>query len=785
MFTRLRVTFDRFRMSSVAPTLVALAILGAFWLLFFWSLLVRRSHFIPWDLVDQHYMFQGFISRTLSGDESLWWSPNIMGGYPAIADPLSALFYPPNFLMHLLMPRDFLPYLALEFQTVLHFLLASVGMFLLARLLTSSTPGGIVAALAWVYGSYFVWHLPHLSPISTLSWLPWILLAFAMAIRHGSLIWTAFTGLGLGLMVLAGHAMTILQVSYLLLGLAILLVWLRRDRGWFERLLPIGVAGGSLAIGIGIGAVQLLPGWQLSGLSERAEFGFADAADSSFAPYWSITALIPNFFSVFEPGEYWAAGDPAETNLYLGLVPLVLAVMGVAGVSLLHRRATLLLLGGIVLSMLLAFGTFAWPFQIVYDLLPGFDQVRRPATFVAFAQFGIALLAAYGVQALLDVQGEPLWERIARWFGIGSIVAFAAAGIASLAMVTTIGEPAQQQFIGIISGAMIAGVILLAAFAIARSRQRFLLSSTTAVGLLLALVAVDLGTAHKAATYRAEEMPPNQYIGEDWVYSEGDDLIPTLREAIEDTGEPARIFPEATSSVWANGPFIWDLHSASGYITLCPVEYCELLDIARADPASPIFDLLNIRFLVTDQPIDEQWGEDTAEKLEIFHDGWTPIYENPDVMPRAWTTTNSIHLPDDEVLSYLSDQSERIGQEVVLSDPDSPQVDGNGDAGSAEIISYENTRVVIEASMPENGYLVLADTYYPGWSATVNGEGSEIYRANHAFRAVHLSEGDHQVEFTYQQPRLMAGAVISVISLVVAFGLAGAGLVIRTRRWNR
>ncbi len=777
--------FDRFKLSPRAPILIALASLAGFWVLFFWSILVRRSHFIPFDLLDQHYMFQAFISRSLHDSDSLWWSPNITGGYPTIADPLAALFYPPNFLMHLLIPRELLPYLAVELQATLHFLLTAIGMFFLARLLTGSTAGGMVAGLAWAYGSYFVWHLPHLSPVSTLSWLPWILFAYAMALRSNSLIWTALAAAAAGMMMLAGHAMTILQITYLLIGLSILLALLRWHRTWTERLMPIASAGALLVLGAGIAAVQLLPAWQLSGISERGDFGFAAAADSSFAPYWSITALIPNFFSVFDPGEYWAAGDPAETNLYMGLIPLVLAAIAIVGARLSDRKTALLLLGGVIGAMLLAFGIFAWPFQLTYDLLPGFDRVRRPVTFIAFAQFGIALLAAFGIKVLTSHPSlESAWPRLGRWLGIGAIVAFALVGLTSILMVTNIGEPAQQQFIGIISGTVLAGVLLVAAFAIARARQQLLLSAGTAAVLLVVLVAVDLGSAHKAATYRTEDTGPTHYVGLDWVYNRDNDLVKMLREVTDPGGSnPSRILPDATASVWANGPFVWDLHSASGYIVLCPVAYCDLLEHARANPSSPMLDMMNVRYLVTDHEIAEHYGEAAAEKFELAHfDGLTNIYENPDVMPRAWITHQSTHQSEDQVLPYLLENPDQIGSEVVLSDDAAPVLESSGESsGQAEITEYENTAVSLDVSMPEEGYLVLSDTYYPGWSATANGDEIEIFRANHAFRAVHLPEGEHRVEFTYQQPRLVTGAIISGLSLLLTLGTGAAGIVIRRR----
>jgi len=80
----------------------------------------------------------------------------VVGGYPIAADPLSALFYPPNLLMHLIVRRELLPYLAMEGQATLHVLWAAFGMYVLARSLTGSWPGAVIAALSWVFGSFFV-----------------------------------------------------------------------------------------------------------------------------------------------------------------------------------------------------------------------------------------------------------------------------------------------------------------------------------------------------------------------------------------------------------------------------------------------------------------------------------------------------------------------------------------------------------------------------------------------------------------------------------------------------
>jgi uncharacterized membrane protein YfhO len=90
------------------------------------------------------------------------------------------------------------------------------------------------------------------------------------------------------------------------------------------------------------------------------------------------------------------------------------------------------------------------------------------------------------------------------------------------------------------------------------------------------------------------------------------------------------------------------------------------------------------------------------------------------------------------------------------------------------MVSCEPERVIIEADLASDGYLMLTDTYYPGWRAYVDGEESSIIRANLLFRAISLAAGQHRVEFAYEPTFLKIGAAISSATLlVVVVGLLG------------
>jgi hypothetical protein len=80
-------------------------------------------------------------------------------------------------------------------------------------------------------------------------------------------------------------------------------------------------------------------------------------------------------------------------------------------------------------------------------------------------------------------------------------------------------------------------------------------------------------------------------------------------------------------------------------------------------------------------------------------------------------------------------------------------------------------RRTIDLVMSQPGYLVLAYTYYPGWRATVDGQPTEILRANYAFMALPLAAGEHQVVLRYRPASLMLGAIISGLSALAVIGL--------------
>ena len=86
----------------------------------------------------------------------------------------------------------------------------------------------------------------------------------------------------------------------------------------------------------------------------------------------------------------------------------------------------------------------------------------------------------------------------------------------------------------------------------------------------------------------------------------------------------------------------------------------------------------------------------------------------------------------------------------------------------------EPQKVIVQADLMQDGYLVLLDSDYPGWQVTVNGQPAEILNANHAFRAVALGPGRHNVAFFYDPVSFRLGAWLSISTAALASALFAA-----------
>jgi hypothetical protein len=163
----------------------------------------------------------------------------------------------------------------------------------------------------------------------------------------------------------------------------------------------------------------------------------------------------------------------------------------------------------------------------------------------------------------------------------------------------------------------------------------------------------------------------------------------------------------------------------------------------------------------------------TGGHFRLVHSGDVKIYENLDILPRAYLVHRARVEPDDLAAVEAMRSPDFVpGEEIILAEGE--RLAGQtGGADEVRITRYEAERVEVKVRAASEGYLLLGDTYYPGWEVTVDGQRARLLRANLMFRAVHLPPGEHTVLFRYVPNSLRIGAIISLITalLVVAGGL--------------
>jgi hypothetical protein len=186
--------------------------------------------------------------------------------------------------------------------------------------------------------------------------------------------------------------------------------------------------------------------------------------------------------------------------------------------------------------------------------------------------------------------------------------------------------------------------------------------------------------------------------------------------------------------------------------------------------------LLGIGLVVADPRDAPKLRNAGFTEVSTLPGGDVVLYRPP--VPRARLVHRAVVLPDDgdATLRRVVEHAADAHDTAVLVGSAPPLAESPLRAEeTVAIVSDEPEHVVVETLVASAALLVLTDTFYPGWTATVDGVSSPILRADHAFRAVALEAGTHRVEFDYRPRSVRLGFALSALAAVLC-------LVLGTRR---
>ncbi len=160
-----------------------------------------------------------------------------------------------------------------------------------------------------------------------------------------------------------------------------------------------------------------------------------------------------------------------------------------------------------------------------------------------------------------------------------------------------------------------------------------------------------------------------------------------------------------------------------------------------------------------------------TDQTLIYRTNEVAIFRNEDTLPRAFLVHRARVMDDVAALNEIRREDFKPRESLVLAS--GAPLDAGGAQRADElvqIVSYQPERVMLSVHAQAEAYVLLADAWYPGWVARVDGVEAPIERADYIFRAVRVKAGTHRIEFEYRPTSLVLGAVISGLALL---GLAG------------
>jgi Bacterial membrane protein YfhO len=378
-----------------SPRTIILGLAAAV-LLFYFKPLFSGNATIQWDAVDVQYSAQNHLSEMLHSGKLPQWTPYVFSGMPFLADPQVGAWYPLNwpFFLAGITPR------AIEWQLALHCLLAAIGGYLLACDLLRSRAAAVFAGMFFAFSGVFAAHSSHPGIFQASSLAPWLLWTARRAARETR--WLPALGMAAGAIVLVGHFQTALYAFFALaifLAADFAIARVSWHRGAFALLVAV-VAGALLS------AVMVLPGLELTGESIRAGADYSKDAGASLTPGALATLVSPDHYGALDPEHYTGPQDITQFYLYMGILLVPLALLGLTAAR--ERWYGLALL---VPGAWYALGPAGGLYSLV-SMLPAFRSVRAPVHMWFVAALGLALLAAAGVGVLRARYRSP-WMAIA------------------------------------------------------------------------------------------------------------------------------------------------------------------------------------------------------------------------------------------------------------------------------------------------------------------------------------------------------------------------------------
>ncbi len=674
------------------------------------------------------------------------WNPLNNCGLPFLAQWNTLTLYPLS-LFYLVFPLAW----SLGVFCLLHLFLAGLGMYFLAHRWTGHRLAACVAGLAFALNGFTLNTLIWPNYIATFGWMPWVLLTAQRAWQEGGrrVIVAALVG---ALQMLAATPEIIL------------LTWLTVAAIWGVEFLQRGAARGKmlgrLALVVllvsGLTAAQLLPFLDLLKHSHRDEHF---AGESWPMPRTGWANLLVPLFRCYESssGVYFQFGQGFTSSYYLGIGVLALAVLAVWRV----RDGRVRLLGAVAgMCLLLALGTHCFLYNWIKQVFPQIGFMRYPVKFVMLDAFIVPLLAAFAVRDWMLAQPEEQRKTRRCALGIGILFLAGILFIIGYSYFHPFREEVWRMTLqsGVTRAVLLALILAhVAAFARAeKAKRRWQLGLS-----VLVLIWLDVAThaprqnptveraAFQPGLQPLQQLKPRPQPGESRALL-GLHAILALREKILTNAFEGYLCNRL--GLYDNCNLLDDLPKVDGFYALYLREEHDVrmnLYPATNAIAPRLADFLSVSQVTAGGAVFDWTARETY--LPMATTGQAPVFVD------AAGSLRGVIDPDFEP-----------AKTVFLPLEAKPFITVTNRT-NAKILAHHFTaqRVTLEVEADAPSLVVLSQVYYHPWKASVDGQATRLWRANHAYQALPVPAGRHEVKLVYDDRNFFYGGLVSCGTLAL------------------
>lgn len=527
--------------------------------------------------------------------------------------------------------------------------------------------------------------------------------------------------------------------------------------------------------------------------SKKTETDFYEYATNwSFSPGEVLTWIVPSYYGFgkstyngalsqnqdVEVNTYFGQMMFVDVAMYMGVVVFFLSIFGmiINWKDKFVRYLTILA----VIATLISFGrTFPIAYDLMFHYFPFFDKFRVPSMILVLVQLSLPILAGLGIARLISLKQEndKKYDNLIR------NIFFVFTGVFVLTII--LGSPIKSWFISHINSAGEKGTRLqqihdyMADMFLTDARLAFFFS-TAVFGLIFAYLKsflsrdlmitfiiifslVDIFRInHRGETY--QEMQNIEQLFQK----------PEYVSAIESLNDKSvfRILnlkqDGSLGSVQQNSNYnaYFLLQDLYGYSGIKPRAYQDYMDILGSPANATLWRMANVKYLILDNPVS------MAGLNPVYSGNKTFVYQNSDALPRAYFVNSLEKATAIEILNKVKNNQFDPKEIAFVEDADL-QADKPDSTTFVQIEKYGDENIYLNVKASGNNFLFLGDTYVgKGWKAYVDGNETNIYRANHNFRGIIVPAGEHKIHFEYlPESFVITKNLALILSSIVVLGL--------------